>query len=159
VKEKQPANPHLEWLDIEAFEHEFQERTVTLMSPSHLRRELAMLHGACAPAPDQTVPPPPEDSASFEDVRNQAYRLIMSTRALPAPTDGDATRRCLTHLSPDEKRLLQAQIDLAQNHLRACRKSAPLFLVSPHWCVRMADTVYGCLYPARVKRRDMDAPE
>jgi len=153
---KEPRNPTCPsgLLTAETFKDEFQTLPVTLMPPDALRKELALLRKACAPAPDETVPPPPEDPPLFEDVRQLAFDLLFDTRVVASP-NAEAARCALAPIPLDERLLLQELIDLALNHLRTARRHAPLFLVATAWHVRMADILYGDLHPARVRHWDV----
>jgi len=157
MKKRYFANPHLEWLDAEAFLDDFPSGAATLMSPDCLRTELVLLRKACAPAPDETVPSPSEES-TFEDRRNQAFQLLIDTKVLASPADVADVRHALRYVLPTERFVLHELVEHALSHLRACRNTAPLFLVSPYWYVRMADTVSGDLYAARVKHWDLKDP-
>jgi len=154
---KKPRNPTCPpgLLNAETFMDEFQGLSVTLMPPDALRKELALLHKACAPAPDETLPPPPEDPPVFEEVRLRAFDLLFETHVHASP-NADAARCALATIPLHERLLLQELIDLAQTHLRTARRHAPLFLVATAWHVRMADILYGDLFPARVRHWEVD---
>jgi len=142
-------------LTADTFIATFQDFSVTLMPPDTLRRELALLRKACAPAPDEPIPPPPEDPPSFEEVRDLAFQLLYDTLLDETP-NADTVHAALASVPVDQTLLLQELIDLAQTHLRTARRHAPLFLVPTAWHVRMADILYGNLYPARVRHWDVD---
>jgi len=144
-------------LNANTFKETFQDADVTLMSPDALRRELATLHKACVPPPNASAPPPPEHPASSEEARDLVFRLVYGTLLHEAP-DADTLNAALAHALVDEveQHLLLERIDLAQNDLRTARRHAPLFLVATAWHVRMANILYGHLYPARVRHWDVD---
>jgi len=144
-------------LNANTFKETFQDADVTLMSPDALRRELATLHKACVPPPNESAPPPPDAPLSFEEARDLVFRLLYGTLLHETP-NADTVNSALAHALVDanEQHLLLKQIDLAQTHLRIARRHAPLFLVPAAWHVRMADILRGNLYPARVRHWDVD---
>jgi len=143
-------------LNANTLKETFLDAEITLMPPDALRRELATLHKACVPPPDVSAPPPPDDPPSFEESRDLVFQLLYGTLLHETPS-ADTVNAALAHALVDQQQqhLLLEWIDLAQNHLRTCRRHAPLFLVPAAWHLRMADLLSGNLYPARVRHWDV----